>query len=240
LGWAAPPRRRCPFPPHRGRQECGSRRSTPVVSESRPIEEMKSRPGSVSARCLIALRPRDDSTRQCVGSSKAFWASTRAVADALAEASAVLATPDHALARCRAPARGRPIGASSGQRADDGDPAVPEPRGAPRCYVRARSSAHRRYPPAGHVRSGWSVAAGGGNGGVIRALHRLAAASTPAGRHRIGVVLPGHLSPGPQVAVAGVGRHRVEGALGRQRPSGGIALRLDRGDAGRARITVVT
>ena len=45
--------------------------------------------------------------------------------------------------------------------------------------VRAKSSAHRRYPPAGHVLSGWSVAAGGGTGGVIRALHWLPAASTP-------------------------------------------------------------
>ncbi len=46
--------------------------------------------------------------------------------------------------------------------------------------VRAKSSAHRRYPPAGHVWSGLSVAAGGGAGGVIRALHWLLTASTPA------------------------------------------------------------
>ena len=35
-----------------------------------------------------------------------------------------------------------------------------------RSKVRASSSAHRRYPPANHVRSGWSVAAGGGAGGA--------------------------------------------------------------------------
>jgi hypothetical protein len=49
--------------------------------------------------------------------------------------------------------------------------------------VRAKSSAHGRYPPAGPVRSGSALAAAGssvGGFGAMRGLHGLAAASTPA------------------------------------------------------------
>jgi hypothetical protein len=48
--------------------------------------------------------------------------------------------------------------------------------------VRAKSSAHGRYPPAGPVRSGSALAAAGssvGGFGAMRGLHGLAAASTP-------------------------------------------------------------
>ena len=49
--------------------------------------------------------------------------------------------------------------------------------------MRAKSSAHGRYPPAGPVRSGSALVAAGSSVdgiGAIVGLHGLAAASTPA------------------------------------------------------------
>ena len=149
-----------------------------VAHEARRMDAASRSPVSVTRRAprgRAASLARPGRSWRSVGNTRAVWVSTRAVAGALEGASAVLATPDHALARCRAPARGRSAGASSGQRADDGDPAVPEPAGRlaatpprlPRC--RGCPSPPRLRAPYGEAPGSSSTAdRGWASGGAPR------------------------------------------------------------------------